>query len=111
MKETIYLTMQPNWELKNQYVIFLVKNVNPYAASSSVKGLVNDFGDGITSKYSLLNAKSERNNSLKVGVKQIYQGAWNTIGGFSDAYSINIYSNIADSPYSLDIHLQEKLFQ
>ncbi|HEU5461012.1 MAG TPA: ABC transporter substrate-binding protein [Nitrososphaeraceae archaeon] len=78
--------------------IFLVKNIDPYAVSSSVTGLVNDFGAGITSKYSLLNAKSERNNSLKVGVKQIYQGAWNTIGGFSDAYSINIYSNIADSP-------------
>ena len=78
--------------------IFLVKNIDPYAASSSITGLVNDFGVGITSKYSLLNAKSERGDSLKVGVKQIYQGAWNNIGGFSDAYSINVYSNIADSP-------------
>ncbi|MGI9010115.1 MAG: ABC transporter substrate-binding protein [Nitrososphaeraceae archaeon] len=78
--------------------IFLVKNIDPYAVSSSITGLVNDFGAGITSKYSLLNAKSERGDPLKVGVKQIYQGAWNTIGGFSDAYSINIYSNIADSP-------------
>src|SRR5215203_3264384 len=78
---------QPKWELKN-----------PYAFFSSVTGLVNDYGAGITSKYSLLNAKSERDNSLKVGVKQIYQGAWNNVAGFSDAYSINIYSNIADSP-------------
>jgi peptide/nickel transport system substrate-binding protein len=78
--------------------IFLVKNIDPYAVSSSVTGLVNDYGAGITSKYSLLNAESERDNSLKVGVKQIYQGAWNNVGGFSDAYSINIYSNIADSP-------------
>ncbi len=78
--------------------IFLVKNTDPYAVSSSITGLVNDFGAGITSKYSLLNAKSERGDPLKVGVKQIYQGAWNNIGGFSDAYSINIYSNIADSP-------------
>ena len=78
--------------------IFLVKNIDPYAVSSSITGLVNDFGAGITSKYSLLNAKSERGDPLKVGVKQIYQGAWNNIGGFSDAYSINIYSNIADSP-------------
>jgi peptide/nickel transport system substrate-binding protein len=78
--------------------IFLVKNIDPYAASSSIMGLVNDFGAGITSKYSLMNAKSERGDSLKVGVKQIYQGAWNNIGGFSDAYSINVYSNIADSP-------------
>lgn len=78
--------------------IFLVKNIDPYAVSSSITGLVNDFGAGITSKYSLLNAKSERGDPLKVGVKQIYQGAWNNIGGFSDAYSINIYSNIVDSP-------------
>jgi peptide/nickel transport system substrate-binding protein len=78
--------------------IFLVKNNDPYAVSSSITGLVNDFGAGITSKYSLLNAKSERGDPLKVGVKQIYQGAWNNIGGFSDSYSINIYSNIADSP-------------
>lgn len=77
--------------------IFLVKNIDPYAVSSSITGLVNDFGAGITSKYSLLNAKSERGDPLKVGVKQIYQGAWNNIGGFSDAYSINIYSNIVDS--------------
>jgi len=78
--------------------IFLVKNIDPYAVSSSVTGLVNDYGAGITSKYSLLNAKSERDNSLNIGVKQIYQGAWNNVAGFSDAYSINIYSNIADSP-------------
>ena len=77
--------------------IFLVKNVDPYAVSSLITGLVNDFGAGITSKFSLLNAKSERDDSLKIGVKQIYQGAWNNIGGFSDAYSITIYSNIADS--------------
>lgn len=77
--------------------IFLVKNVDPYAVSSSITGLVNDFGAGITSKLSLLNAKSERDDSLKIGVKQIYQGAWNNIAGFSDAYSITIYSNIADS--------------
>jgi peptide/nickel transport system substrate-binding protein len=55
------------------------------------------FGAGITSKYSLLNAKSERDDYLKIGVKQIYQGAWNNIGGFGDTYSITIYSNIADS--------------
>ncbi|HSF00200.1 MAG TPA: ABC transporter substrate-binding protein [Nitrososphaeraceae archaeon] len=77
--------------------IFLVKNVDPYAVSSSITGLVNDFGAGITSKYSLLNAKSERDDYLKIGVKQIYQGAWNNIGGFGDTYSITIYSNIADS--------------
>lgn len=77
--------------------IFLVKNIDPFAASSSVSGLVNDFGGGIANKYSLFNAKSNKTNFLDIGVKQIYQGAWNTIGGFGDTYSSNIYSNIADS--------------
>lgn len=77
--------------------IFLVNNIDPFAASSSISGLVNDFGGGITNKYSLLNAQSNKTNSLNIGVKQIYQGAWNSVGGFSDTYSTNIYSNIADS--------------
>jgi peptide/nickel transport system substrate-binding protein len=79
--------------------VFLVKVIEPYVASSTLKGLVNDFGAGITSKYSLVNAKSTKDNSsLDVGVKQIYQGAWNNVGGFTDAYSQNIYSAIVDSP-------------
>ena len=61
--------------------IFLVKNIDPYAVSSSVTGLVNDYGAGITSKYSLLNSQSERGNSLQLGVKQIYQGAWTNVVG------------------------------
>lgn len=77
--------------------IFLVNNIDPFAASSSISGLVNDFGGGITNKYSLLNAESNKTDSLNIGVKQIYQGAWNSVGGFSDTYSTNIYSNIADS--------------
>ncbi len=90
--------------------IFLVKNIEPYVASSSVHGLINDFGAGITSTYSLFNANSTiRKNILNIGVKQIYQGAWNDIGGFTDAYSIDIYSAIADSaifrdPFNGEIH-------
>ena len=71
--------------LEESVRIFLVKNIDVYAVSASITGLVNDFGAGITSKYSLLNAKSERDGSLQIGVKQIYQGAWNNIGGFGDA--------------------------
>jgi peptide/nickel transport system substrate-binding protein len=52
--------------------IFLVKNIDPFAASSSVSGLVNDFGGGIANKYSLFNGKSNKTNSLDIGVKQIY---------------------------------------
>jgi peptide/nickel transport system substrate-binding protein len=89
--------------------VFLVKVIEPYVASSTLKGLVNDFGAGITSKYSLLNERSTKDNSsLDIGVKQIYQGAWNNVAGFKDAYSQNIFSAIVDSstitnPYTGDI--------
>ena len=33
---------------------------------------------------------------LTIGVKQIYQGSWNPIGGFSDVYSNQIWLNLYD---------------
>jgi peptide/nickel transport system substrate-binding protein len=89
--------------------IFLAQRTEPFAASSSLNGLVNDFGAGITSKYSLLNVRpSDGKNSLNVGVKQIHQGSWNGIAGLSDAYSREIYYSIFDSgtfrdPYTGEI--------
>ncbi len=89
--------------------VFLVKVIEPFAASSTLKGLVNDFGAGITSKYSLVNARSTKDNSsLDIGVKQIYQSAWNNVAGSTDIYSQNIYSAIFDgstitNPYTGDI--------
>ena len=89
--------------------VFLVKVIEPFVASSTLKGLVNDFGAGITSKYSLVNARSTKDNSsLDIGVKQIYQSAWNNVAGFTDIYSQNIYSAISDgsiftNPYTGDI--------
>jgi peptide/nickel transport system substrate-binding protein len=77
--------------------IFLARNIDPFVASASLRGLVNDFGAGITSKYSLINVRPTEDKSLNIGVKQIYQGAWNNIGGFTDTYSTNIYSAISDS--------------
>ena len=77
--------------------IFLVKNIDPYVASSALEGLINDHGAGISSKYSLYNVKSNLSDTLNVGVKQIYQGSWNNVAGFVDAYSNSIYSNLADS--------------
>jgi peptide/nickel transport system substrate-binding protein len=89
--------------------IFLAQRTEPFAASSSLKGLVNDFGAGITSKYSLLNVRPpDGKNSLNIGVKQIHQGAWNGVAGLSDAYSREIYYSIFDSgtfrdPYTGEI--------
>ena len=79
--------------------IFVAQKTDPFVASANVQGLVNDFGAGITSKYSLLDARSAGNGniSLDIGVKQIHQGSWNTITGVQDLYSASIHSLIADT--------------
>jgi peptide/nickel transport system substrate-binding protein len=79
--------------------IFVAQKTDPFVSSANVQGLVNDFGAGITSKYSLLNARSgdDRNVSLDIGVKQIHQGSWNTIRGLQDLYSASIDSMLSDT--------------
>src|ERR671920_2158052 len=42
--------------------IFVAQKTDPFVSSASVQGFVNDFGAGITSKYSLLNARSGDGN-------------------------------------------------
>jgi peptide/nickel transport system substrate-binding protein len=89
--------------------IFLAQRTEPFAVSSSLKGMVNDFGAGITSKYSLLNAKPAGDKSaLNIGVKQIHQGSWNNIAGLSDTYSKDIFYSVYDTatfrdPYTGEI--------
>jgi len=83
--------------------IFVAQNIDPYVASSSIKGLINDFGGGISTSKSLINARSEKNAStINVGVKQIYQGAWNSPGGCEDMYCRDILSLVSDSATSRD---------
>jgi peptide/nickel transport system substrate-binding protein len=78
--------------------IFIAQNTEPFVASSAIKGLINDFGAGITSKLSLMNARTPKSsNTLDIGVKQIYQGAWNNVAGCKDVYCTQIYSAISDS--------------
>ncbi len=78
--------------------IFVAQNTEPFVASSALKGLINDFGAGITSKLSLMNARTPKSsNTLDIGVKQIYQGAWNNVEGCKDVYCTQIYSAISDS--------------
>ena len=77
--------------------IFIAQLVDPYVASSGLTGLVNDFGAGISSKFSLINARTQDpSNTLDIGVKQIYQGAWNGVGGCSDQYCRDISSALSD---------------
>jgi len=77
--------------------VFIAQLVDPYVASSGLTGLVNDFGAGISSKFSLINARTQDpSNTLDIGVKQIYQGAWNGVGGCSDQYCRDISSALSD---------------
>lgn len=84
--------------------IFLASKVDPFVVNKKVDGVINDFGSGITSRFTPINARSD-DGELKIGVKQIYQGAWNPIAGFGDAYSKNIWDVLYDpgifkNPYS-----------
>lgn len=78
--------------------VFVAQKSDPYVASAKIDGFVNDFGAGITSKYSLLNARpADGNASIDVGVKQIHQGSWNTIAGLQDFYGQTVYFLVADT--------------
>ncbi len=88
--------------------VFINQNTDPHVARADLEGLVNDFGAGITSKYSLINARPAQGSLLDVGVKQIHQGAWNGVAGLNDIYSRDIYFLVVDSgtfrhPYTGEI--------
>lgn len=84
--------------------IFLASKIDPFVTNKRISGVINDFGGGITNRLTPINVRSN-DDTLKIGVKQIYQGAWNPIGGLSDAYSKNIWDLLYDpgtfkNPYS-----------
>lgn len=75
--------------------IFLASKIDQYVANEKVSGIVNDFGSGVPSRFTPINSKSNH-DELTIGVKQIYQGAWNPIMGFTDSYSRHIWGIISD---------------
>ncbi|HJJ22387.1 MAG TPA: ABC transporter substrate-binding protein [Nitrosopumilus sp.] len=75
--------------------IFLASRINQYVANENVSGIVNDFGAGVPSRFTPINAKSN-SDEFVVGVKQIYQGAWNPVMGLTDSYSRHIWEIISD---------------
>jgi peptide/nickel transport system substrate-binding protein len=99
------LIRQATTEGVNESVrVFLAAKIDPFVANKDVRGIINDFGGGITTRYTPINAKID-DGELKIGVKQIYQGAWNPVRGLGDAYSKNIWDILYDpgifkNPYS-----------
>ena len=70
--------------------IFLASKVDQYVVNKNVEGVINDLGAGIPSRFTPINAKTN-DEELSIGVKQIYQGAWNPIMGLTDTYSRQIW--------------------
>lgn len=84
--------------------IFLAGRTDQYVVHESIQGAINDFGAGVPTRFTPINARSD-DNTLDIGVKQIYQGAWNPIGGLSDLYSRHVWNVVWDPvifrhPYS-----------
>ncbi|MDE1838568.1 MAG: ABC transporter substrate-binding protein [Thaumarchaeota archaeon] len=75
--------------------IFLACKTDQFIASKKINGIINDFGAGITSRFTPINARSD-SNTLTIGVKNIYQGAWNPISGFADSASQQIWGTVSD---------------
>ena len=84
-----------NEGLKESVRIFLVSKIDQFVSNKKVDGIVNDFGAGITSRFTPINAR-DNSTSLTIGVNKIYQGAWNPIAGFSDSTSQQILGAISD---------------
>ena len=95
-KEREELIQQATVEGVNESVrIFLASKVDQYVVNQKISGVVNDFGAGVPSRFTPINAQSDK-DELVIGVKQIYQGAWNPIMGFSDSYSRQIWGILSD---------------
>ncbi len=75
--------------------IFLASKIDQYVVNENVEGVVNDLGAGVPSRFTPINVKTN-DEELAIGVKQIYQGAWNPITGLTDTYSRHIWGIISD---------------
>ena len=75
--------------------IFLASKIDQYVVNENVEGVINDLGAGVPTRFTPINVKTN-DEKLTVGVKQIYQGAWNPIMGLTDTYSRHIWGIISD---------------
>ncbi|MDC0211947.1 ABC transporter substrate-binding protein [Candidatus Nitrosopelagicus sp.] len=75
--------------------IFLASKIDQYVVNHEVDGIINALGAGVPSRFTPINVRTD-SGTLDVGVKQIYQAAWNPIGGLGDTYSNQIWLSITD---------------
>ena len=95
-QERTELIQQAILEGVNESVrIFLASKIDQYVVNEKIDGVINDFGAGVPTRFTPINVRSD-SETLVIGVKQIYQGAWNPIMGLSDTYSRQIWGVISD---------------
>lgn len=75
--------------------IFLASKTDQFVTNKKINGTINDFGAGITTRFTPINARSN-SDTLTIGVKKIYQGSWNPIAGFVDSSSQQIWGVLTD---------------
>jgi len=75
--------------------IFLASKIDQYVTNEKMSGAVNDLGAGVSSRFTPINSRNNE-GELDIGVKEIYQGAWNPVMGLSDKYSRQIWGIISD---------------
>jgi len=75
--------------------IFLASKVDQYVANEDVNGIINALGSGVPTRFTPINVQTS-DESITVGVKQIYQGAWNPVAGLTDTYSTQIWFTLFD---------------
>ena len=94
--ERIDLFKEATIEGVNESVrIFLASKIDQYVVNEKIDGVINDLGAGVPTRFTPINARTD-SDSLKIGVKQIYQGAWNPVMGISDIYSRQIWDTLYD---------------
>ena len=94
--ERIDLFKEATIEGVNESVrIFLASKIDQYVVNEKIDGIINDLGAGVPTRFTPINARTD-SDSLKIGVKQIYQGAWNPVMGISDIYSRQIWDTLYD---------------
>ncbi|MER5174513.1 MAG: ABC transporter substrate-binding protein [Candidatus Nitrosocosmicus sp.] len=84
--------------------LFFAISHDLYITSNKVSGLINDYSSGIANEPSFMNAQKNGSgdNSLNIGLSQIYQGAWNNVDGCKDFYCKIINSMISDNALLLN---------
>ena len=94
--ERIDLFKEATIEGVNESVrIFLASKIDQYVVNEKIDGIINDLGAGVPTRFTPINARTD-SDSLKIGVKQIYQAAWNPVMGISDIYSRQIWDTFYD---------------